>query len=553
MADEKTGLSAVPAVPVAAASIEMGGSKLSSVVPIDAVHSVPAPPPPPPLSQSVPASHSEWEAIKLGFGRRMEFIQNLGRWCAVIIPVSIVIGIVCAFFLWSLEEITSVRFYNLWLFYLLPVGGIFVESLYLWLSPKQTTLNMDLLFEQITATAPTLKTPTPPAQTLGSGSAAPAAPVPSAGGGSVSAVGEALTPVTPSAAVPLQMTPLVLTGTLVTHLCGGSAGREGTALQMAGSIISSYPRFLQWISASRIARVHPRTMRVLTLCSFAAGFGGVFGTPFAGAVFAIEVGHAGQMSFKDVIPCFIAGITSDITARVMLSDVWPSAEHTDYSRLVPSLTDSPESNSSVGHFHFVLNLKVMTAAIIFGLVASVFAVFVDRWKHLLSAIVKRATSRLGLDSAGRERSKSIVSKFIPVVFGGLVLILIVVMIRAASGGSDVIDDYLGLGTRSSRGAAGVTITSCFRVGGAYWWSWCVKLIFTAITVGSGFKGGEVTSLFFIGAALGNATGLMLGESAHIDMFAALVSSQPLTDWWWWGVVWWCLFASSYYFDCVVMD
>src|ERR1700743_1678201 len=101
----------------------------------------------------------------------------------------------------------------------------------------------------------------------------------------------------PGGGVPLRMAPLVLIGTVVTHLFGGSAGREGTAVQMGGSIASTVSRWLRFDSADT---------RTLLMCGVAAGFGAVFGTPLTGALFAVEVLAIGLVSFQAIVPCLIA-------------------------------------------------------------------------------------------------------------------------------------------------------------------------------------------------------------------------------------------------------
>lgn len=114
--------------------------------------------------------------------------------------------------------------------------------------------------------------------------------------------------------VPRRMAPLILVATVATHLFGGSAGREGTAVQMGGSLASA------WGSWLRLSRKDTRTLLV---CGIAAGFGGVFGTPLAGAVFALEVLAVGRMSYDALIPCLIAAVIGD-QVDLCLMNVWPA-------------------------------------------------------------------------------------------------------------------------------------------------------------------------------------------------------------------------------------
>ena len=138
------------------------------------------------------------------------------------------------------------------------------------------------------------------------------------------------------------MAPLILLGTLVTHLFGGSAGREGTALQMGGSIAAAFARLLKLDAAH---------VRILLMAGVAAGFGSIFGTPVAGAVFALEVLIVGRVQYDALIPCFFAAVLADWTCRA-----W-GIGHTHYSVDVPAAA-SP--------LDFRLMGKVLLAAVAFG-------------------------------------------------------------------------------------------------------------------------------------------------------------------------------------------
>jgi H+/Cl- antiporter ClcA len=272
-----------------------------------------------------------------------------------------------------------------------------------------------------------------------------------------------------SVIVPRRMAPLILITTVATHLFGGSAGREGTAVQMGGSVASAVGRRLRLSSADT---------RTLLMAGIAAGFGGVFGTPLTGAVFAMEVLAIGRMSYDALVPCLIASVISDWACGA-----W-GVHHTQYaiSAAALHLGGTP--------FNWLLGGKVALAAVAFGLVSVLFAELTHGINHFFKGAVKHPILR-------------------PMA-GGLCVIALVYLLGTR--------DYLGLGV-SSPDPHAVTILSCFTSQGADTWSWWWKLLFTAVTLGSGFKGGEVTPLFFIGAALGNVLARVL--AAPVDLFAGL--------------------------------
>ena len=342
------------------------------------------------------------------------------KWLAVLVPVAVLIGSASAFFLRALDAVTYFRFSNPWLLGFLPLGGLAVGLLYHHYG-KSANGGNNLLIDEIHE---------------------------------------------PAAGVPKRLAPLILLGTLVTHLFGGSAGREGTAVQMGGGIAASVARLLKLDAAS---------VRILLMAGVAAGFGSVFGTPIAGAVFALEVLVIGRMQYDALVPCFIASTVADWTCRS-----W-GVGHTQYHVAV---------RSSGFHLEPWLMGKVILAALAFGLASLVFS----ESSHRLGAAFKRFIPR---------------AEFHPVA-GGLLVIGLFFLAGTP--------DYLGLGVIGNRPDA-ITLPAMFSSTQIPASAWLWKLIFTVVTLSAGFKGGEVTPLFFIGAALGNAIALALG--APVDLFAAI--------------------------------
>jgi H+/Cl- antiporter ClcA/PII-like signaling protein len=343
--------------------------------------------------------------------------------------VACLIGSAVALFLWSLDQATSARFEYPWLLYFLPIAGFVIGAIFHYCAGAAEKGN-NLIVEEIHE---------------------------------------------PGGGVPLRMAPLILFGTVLTHLFGGSAGREGTAVQMGGSIASS---LCEWLGLRK-----KEDIQILLMAGIAAGFGAVFGTPLTGALFAMEVLTIGRMSYQSLVPCLVASIVGDAVTAA-----W-GIRHTRYSIL-----QLPASGliGSAPHPDFLLLGKVALAGIAFGLASVVFA----ELTHSLHRGFQRCIHRPMLR---------------PVV-GGLFVIALVYLLGTR--------DYLGLGVKANPyNPAAICIQSCFMAGGATYWSWWWKILFTAITLGSGFKGGEVTPLFFVGAALGNALAHLLG--APVDLFAAL--------------------------------
>jgi H+/Cl- antiporter ClcA/PII-like signaling protein len=357
---------------------------------------------------------------------------NLGvyilKWFALIAPVAAIIGSACALFLWSLERATQLRFDSPWLLFLLPLAGVFISVLYSRFGRSAEGGN-NLLMDAIHG--------------HGSGDS--------------------------SVIVPRRMAPLILITTVITHLFGGSAGREGTAMQMGGSIASTAGRWL---------KLDSNDTRILLMAGIAAGFGGVFGTPITGAIFAMEVLALGRMSYDGLIPCLMASVISNWACRA-----W-GIEHAHYfiSAAASQLGGDP--------INWLLAAKVALAAVAFGLVSVLFAELTHGIGHFFKRAIKYP--------------------YLRPVAGALCVIALTYLLGTR--------DYLGLGM-SSPNPNGITVLSCFMPQGATDWSWWWKLLFTAITLGCGFKGGEVTPLFFIGAALGNVLGRFMG--APVDLFAGL--------------------------------
>lgn len=349
----------------------------------------------------------------------MSFSKFL-KWSLALVILAILTGSAAALFLWSLDAATRARFENPWLIYLLPVAGI-AMGLYYRLHGRRITSGNHVILGNVRKE---------------------------------------------NAPIPFSLAPSILIATVATHLFGGSAGREGTAVQMGAGIAATVGRFSTTGKAS---------MNLMIFSGIAAGFGAVFGTPFAGALFALEfTGH--RLVCRKMIPCLIAALTAD---QVCLA--W-GITHTPYPTI--------EFSKSITTYLPIL-WKLLFAAVVFALASRLFI------------ITSHFTVKKLREWFPHEAVRAAV--------GGLAVVGLFISLGTT--------DYLGLGVLAENESSLTLprmLDSDLRAPSDAWF-W--KAVFTIITLSAGFKGGEVTPLFYIGAAMGNALAWFL--NAPVDLFAGV--------------------------------
>lgn len=336
---------------------------------------------------------------RVPIGEQARIGSVLLRWLVLGAVSGLLAGASSFVFLEGLDQVTDVRTSSPWLIWLLPLAGLAIGLAYHLFGGRAGQGNA-LLLDEIHQ---------------------------------------------PTAWVPRRMAPLVLVGTWVTHLVGGSAGREGTALQMSGSLTDA---------AARAMRLAPETRRVLLVTAIAGGFGAVFGVPLAGVVFALEVQEGGRVRYEALVPALTASIVGDLVVDGLGHD------HTLRLQVVADVS-------------FPLVAKVAIAGLAFGLASAVFIEATHGVKRLMARHVAWPPLR-------------------PVVGGVALLGLAGLFGRAYLGLSLPLVDEALLGA---------------SVGFAVF---ALKILFTAVTLGCAFPGGEVTPLLVVGGTLGAALAEPLG-------------------------------------------
>lgn len=332
--------------------------------------------------------------------KQVVYALYLLKWLGLSLLVGIPIGAASTLFLFSLDYVTQFRENHVELIAFLPLAGLVIGLAYHYWGSNVIKGNNQLLEEFHS----------------------------------------------PKNIIPFKMAPMVLLGTLITHLFGGSAGREGTAVQMGGAIADRF---------SPLFGLRPRDRKIILVMGISAGFASVFGTPLAGAVFALEVLILGRIRYEGLLPSFFCALIAAYTAQSL------GIHHTHYS-----ITPIPAHNP-------LSLLATILCGIVFGLTARFFSHITHFW--------------------GDFFSKRLAYPPLRPFIGGIFIALAIALLGHTR--------YIGLGVP--------TIVDAFHQDLPPY-DFLAKILFTSFTLGCGFKGGEVTPLFFIGATLGNALSPWIG-------------------------------------------
>ena len=338
-----------------------------------------------------------------------QYAVTLLKWMVLGGVIGLVGGIIGSLFHIGVDTATQARLAHPWVLYLMPVGGLAIVGLY-----------------RLT-------------KTEGKGT------------------NDIIASVHFGEQVPGLLVPVIFVSTVITHLCGGSAGREGAALQIGGGI---------GYQAGRLLRLGEKDLPLATLCGMSGVFAALFGTPLTATVFALEVISVGVLYYAGLVPCLTAALTGYLVSVLM------GVPPTRFTVTVPGL-----------------EVRTMLLVMVLALLCAVVSILFCRGLHGVEHLLKRTLK----------------NPYLRVAVGAVVLIGLTLLTNG---------DYNG---------AGMEVIGRAIAGQADPWAWVWKLLFTAITIGCGFKGGEVVPSFFVGAAFGCVAAGWLGLPAGFGAAMGLVS------------------------------
>ncbi|SDH30411.1 H+/Cl-antiporter ClcA [Pseudobutyrivibrio sp. 49] len=326
-------------------------------------------------------------------------------WTVASVLVGLFVGAFASAFGLSMRFVIQTREANPWIIYLLPVGAVFITFMY-----------KTILKENDSGT------------------------------------NTVIAAIQSDKKLPFRLAPLIFVATCITHLIGGSAGREGAALQMGGAIGNGI---------GRAFRLNSTDKKTMIMCGMSAAFSALFGTPMAAAIFSMEVISVGIMHYAALVPCVI----SSLVARAVANKMGLGAE--EY--LIPDIPSFGIKNA----------VLICIFAVICGFVSILFCTCLHKYEEFLSGKVTNP------------------------------------YIKAVVGGTSVLILTLLVGNQNYNSTGSAIIASCFTGAAIGLQVFLLKIVFTTLTLSCGYKGGEIVPTLFIGATLGAAVGPLLGLPAPL--------------------------------------
>ena len=346
------------------------------------------------------------------------------KWVIFAILVGTIVGLCGSAFYFGMSYVTILRTADPWLILLLPAGGLVIVGLYhLFHDEKDTGTNLVI--------------------------------------SAIHSGGE----------LPFRMAPLIFVSTLITHLFGGSAGREGAALQMGGSIGNAL---------GRLFRFDEKDRHVMIMCGMSAAFSALFGTPMAAAIFPMEMVSVGVMYYIALVPCVISSLVAHGIAVSF------------------GVSNELFLIGEIPAFGILSSVKISVLAILCALVSILFCVILHQTGHLYKKLFK--------------------NPYLRVFAGGCLIVLLTCLV----------------GNQSYNGTGINIIENCIN-GTVRPEAFLLKMLFTALTLGAGYKGGEIVPSFFTGAAFGCLFGNLLGFSPTLCTAVGMtsvfcgVTNSPITS------------------------
>lgn len=334
----------------------------------------------------------------------------LARWLLLAGVTGAVLGFLGGLFGKSITLVTAFRGSHPWMLYLLPLAGLLIVAMYR-MDPYKTGTN------------------------------------------------RVLEGIQSDRLIPLRMAPLIVVSTVITHAFGASAGREGAALQLGGSIGGTFGKWL---------KMDDYDHRIMIMCGMSAGFSALFGTPLTATIFAMEVASVGMMQYAALVPCCAAALIAKEIAEFL-------GVHGEHFAL-PAVTVFDWKNGG---------LTVLLAVCCAG-ISILFCLVLHYTEHLYK--------------------KWIPNEYLRIVAGGCLIILMTVLLGTA--------DYLG---------AGMDVIEHSMEGQVVAAAFLLKMIFTAISLGSGFRGGEIVPTLFVGATFGCLFGQLTGFPPSLGAACGMAS------------------------------